>query len=450
MATGPASILLLWCLLAPTAVTSDPWCQVSCTTDYSQSLNCSCAATPPNAVRLSVRCRDEDGLEVGGSCTVRPPRSWCLMLPPRLEEVTLVGTLCWGAAGPEGGGAWDSPGGGGGSGTPPQEGWTPPQEGWILSDVVRPQPPADVRVENAGDAFNISWNRSAEYKLTYRLRIHRLQKPPHLLEVEEEGLRISHTALPPHQGFLVEVQAKPRQGEFLEGSWSEWSPAAEWRPPEGPPTDMNAFWVYISLAVVLVLGLLLLGYLQKPFFRRLKVVTYCPRPDGFFRPLYQSHAGDFKDWVKPAFSEADFLRVDAGLAAPVLHWDGEGGRSLGEAPPPKTGTPPPPPFSITPSPPATPSTAEGRVSIHTVTLSGDDPELEPMMMRMMAAGADPEADAAIAVAVAGGDGPERASLDSFGSSSGSSEDGYPHVDLDTIDSGFGEPRSPGVQTGNGY
>lgn len=39
--------------------------------------------------------------------------------------------------------------------------------------------------------------------------------------------------------------------------------------------------------------------------------------------------------------------------------------------------------------------------------------------------------------------PERVSLDSFASNE-QSEDGYPHVDLDTIDSGFGECSSPGA------
>lgn len=43
--------------------------------------------------------------------------------------------------------------------------------------------------------------------------------------------------------------------------------------------------------------------------------------------------------------------------------------------------------------------------------------------------------------------PERVSLDSFASNE-PSEDGYPHVDLDTIDSGFGECSSPGASDSN--
>lgn len=42
---------------------------------------------------------------------------------------------------------------------------------------------------------------------------------------------------------------------------------------------------------------------------------------------------------------------------------------------------------------------------------------------------------------------ERVSLDSFASNE-PSEDGYPHVDLDTIDSGFGECSSPGASDSN--
>lgn len=43
--------------------------------------------------------------------------------------------------------------------------------------------------------------------------------------------------------------------------------------------------------------------------------------------------------------------------------------------------------------------------------------------------------------------PERVSLDSFASNE-QSDDGYPHVDLDTIDSGFGECSSPGASDSN--
>lgn len=43
--------------------------------------------------------------------------------------------------------------------------------------------------------------------------------------------------------------------------------------------------------------------------------------------------------------------------------------------------------------------------------------------------------------------PERVSLDSFASNE-QSEDGYPRVDLDTMDSGFGECTSPGASDSN--
>lgn len=43
---------------------------------------------------------------------------------------------------------------------------------------------------------------------------------------------------------------------------------------------------------------------------------------------------------------------------------------------------------------------------------------------------------------------ERASLDSLALNE-QSEDGYPHMDLDTIDSGFGECSSPGASDSNG-
>lgn len=120
----------------------------------------------------------------------------------------------------------------------------------------------------------------------------------------------------------------------------------------------------------------------------------------------------------------------------------------------------------------------GHISIHTVTLSGEEESEEEVVSQISLeednrehAGYDleepqisrlhrqsgilPHHENQISNAVeninfeprAQPNEPERVSLDSFVSNE-QSEDGYPHVDLDTIDSGFGECSSPGASDSN--
>lgn len=215
-----------------------------------------------------------------------------------------------------------------------------------------------------------------------------------------------------------------------------------------------------------------------------------------------------QDWVKPVFSEYDLLRIGSQPPASsekqleVEEWTGEkqssravvgagtcGGHLLGALQPSDNSLL----FFLEGGRSDGAGQSAGHVSIHTVTLSGERELLEegeallenrPGALRGLHA--DPEnlglveqpaflfqeplARLGRHSGVSENLGPpsrhsseedldfqephedlaeaERASLDSFVFNE-RSDDGYPHVDLDTIDSGFGECGSPGSTESNG-
>ncbi|TDH11389.1 hypothetical protein EPR50_G00060510 [Perca flavescens] len=496
MALRPMFLLLLWYLtLSVHRVTS--LCNVTCSTDFKTSLNCSCSdSLPTYSYLVEVICRDEE-LEVNGSCEVKPPQSWCIMYPKKLDEnlydVAAIETICTAKV----------------SQVLMN---TSVSSSWSLCDVVKPLPPVDVKVTNTDGFYNITWSHTnTEDCLTYRVRIREskdLSKGPALSRsLTVKYIEIDHKNLLPHVNYTVDVQAKMCPGNVYRGPWSEWSSAAGWR-TKGTSAEiegMNGCWWYISLSVVLVLVLLLLGYSQKPWWqKKLQRIIYIPRPDEFFKPLDLNYGGNFKEWVKPVFSEYDYLKVNSHAEMiskkqhDVLQWNDEkqsyskdnemkqsghlvhmlqphsnsllffhdGGSSQG------TGH------------------STGHVSIHTVTLSGEEEFEEEVGSQSSAhtlrsyqdgesfgsfeednrehAGYDleelhrqsrilPQHENQILNDLsveninfqprAQLNEPERVSLDSLALNE-QSEDGYPHVDLDTIDSGFGECSSPGASDSN--
>uniref|UniRef100_A0A8C4EKS1 Fibronectin type-III domain-containing protein n=1 Tax=Dicentrarchus labrax TaxID=13489 RepID=A0A8C4EKS1_DICLA len=466
MALKPAFLLLLWGL---TLFVHDvtPFCNVICSTDYNVSLNCSCSGSVPTyPVSIKVTCRDED-LVVTGSCEVKPPQSWCVMYPEDLYMIAGFGTRCTSSAS-QGDQVIMN---------------TNESSSWALTDVVKPLPPFDVQVTNTLEFYNITWDHNnKEDCLTYTVRLREskdLSKDPvdSFSMIEEKYILLDHKKLQPHVNYTVDVKARMCPGVLYEGPWSEWSSTEQWR-----TTGTDEYWWYFLLPIVLVPVLLLLCFSQKPYWqKKLQVITYVPTPNEFFKPLYHNYGGNFKEWVKPAFSEYDYLRINPQVQmksekqhdphSNSLVFFQDGGSSQGT------------------------SHSTGHISIHTVTLSGEEEfeeevvsqssvntlrgyqdgesfgsfgednrehagyDLqEPQMSRLdRQSGVLPHHENQISIDLSVENinfqprvqlnEPERVSLDSFVSNE-QSEDGYPHVDLDTIDSGFGECSSPGASDSN--
>ncbi|XP_040900424.1 interleukin 21 receptor, tandem duplicate 1 [Toxotes jaculatrix] len=496
MALKPVYLLLLWDLtLLIHGVTS--FCNVTCSTDYDALLNCSCSGSAPTyPVQVQVSCRDANET-VNDSCEINMPQSWCAMIVEDLYIVASIGTMCHVSASQH-----------------DDKVIMKANESsiWALSEVVKAQPPSNVQVINTDGFYNITWDsHNPDDCLTYRVRIRESKDlsmdPVHSISTETKYICLARSKLKPHLNYTVDVQAKMCLENLYHGPWSEWSSTAEWRTTATSTEvdEINGYWGYLSLAVIpVVLCFLLLGYSRKPFWqKKLQLITYIPRPNEFFKPLYNNYGGDFKEWVKPVFSENDYLRINSHVPTmsekqhDILQWNNEkqgysennetkqGGNFLHMLQPHSNlllhfqdggssqGT----------------SHSMGHISIHTVTLSGEEFEGEVMSQSSINtlresfgsfeddnrehAGYDlggpqlsgmdrqsrmlPHHENQISNELsveninfqprAQFNEPERISLDSFVSNE-QSEDGYPHVDLDTIDSGFVECSSPGASDSN--
>ncbi|XP_075962934.1 interleukin 21 receptor, tandem duplicate 1 [Anarhichas minor] len=489
MALRPGLLLLLWDLtLCVHGVTS---CNVTCTTDYTVSLNCSCSdSVPTYSGLLTVKCSYEE-LAVNESCEVKPPQSWCVMYPEMLEEVAFLETMCTATASRQG-----------------DQGNASVSPEWALGDVVKPSPPVNVRVTNTDVFYNITWDHSNQDDcLTYRVRVRdnkEFSKDPALsfFATEKKAL-LDHTNLQPHVIYTVDVQAKMCPENPYLGPWSEWSSAAHWR-IRGTYEGTNGLWWYVTLSVILVL-VLLLGYFKKPWWQqKLQRILYIPKAEEFFKPLDLIYGGNFKEWVKPVFSEYDYLKINSHAQMmsekqhDVLQWNNEK-QCYGEDNEMKQGGQ----FLHTLQPHSNSllffkdggssqgtGHSTGHISIHTVTLSGEEEFEEEVASQSSVntlrsyqagerfgsfeegnrehAGYDLEGPHSQSGVLPQHENqilnnlsmeninfqphaqlnePERVSLDSF-SLNEQSEDGYPHVDLDTIDSGFGECGSPRASDSN--
>ncbi|KAM4736515.1 interleukin 21 receptor, tandem duplicate 1 [Anableps anableps] len=449
MAPPPLILSLLWGLTLSIGGATATVCNVTCTTDYIRMLNCSCSGSAPALpVLLNVTCRTYD-MDIKVSCKIEPPQSWCTIYED-LNSVASVGTTCTTIASQFG-----------------------------VEDFV-------VFSESS------SWELSSD------------QIFEELASMEYFVLDQEH--LQPSTSYIVDVQAKICPGEYIEGPWSEWSSGAEWSTETASPDvkGINIYWIYISMAIIFILALLLLGYLQKPFWqKKLRMITFIPRPNEYFKPLYQNYEGNFKEWVKPVFNEYDYLKISTCVMlsekqSEILNLSNEK-PSYSENNEVKSG-------DDFPHPPQLPnnllmtfqdsSTSQGtihstgHISIHTVTLSGEEFEEEVTSQSSLRSYQDGESfgsfddtnrehapydlgesQASRMEQLSGislrenqiandlimedqnfqRDGEfneaERVSLNSFASNE-QSEDGYPHVDLDTIDSGFGECSSPAASDSN--
>ncbi|XP_061770959.1 interleukin 21 receptor, tandem duplicate 1 [Nerophis ophidion] len=455
-------LLRLWSLtLLLQAATS--LCGVTCYTDYSALLNCSCTSVPSQELRLQVNCSDGE-LHLVDSCQVRPPQSWCVMYTEELYDIAAIGTTCTTSVKRSGGAADDV---------------TACQSSrWALSDAVKPGAPSNVRVLSAGEWYNITWDEGStrmDTSLVYRLHIRANQGLPQLLErsfpVDEKFLLLERRELPLNVRLSVEVQAKMAPGSPSQGPWSEWSSRTEWTTTPLDAADENVLdtekkrsWLYILLPVLILTAVFFLGLAHKPLLlKKLQLSTYVSKPHDFFKPLYLNHGGDFKEWVKPGFSEQDFLGSKSQVdTSTKQQWSchqspnevESEGRLLSDVLAQKDT----PLLPLADGDSAQSSGLSfGHVSIHTVTVSGEEDFDKDTSWSSLGSDdgsanyrellgchhvfqvdklngslQDDRVDDALLRE------PERISL----ASDQKSEDSYPCVDLDTVDSGYGECGCP--------
>ncbi|KAL7829808.1 hypothetical protein AOLI_G00306930 [Acnodon oligacanthus] len=471
-----AIFLLLVCGLVHAA---DCACNVTCTTDYLSTLNCSASGTEgPASCDVEAECRDEFG-SVNGSCVIRPPQQWCIIEPNGFYLMTAPDTVCTLKA------KW----------TNQQQETKYTSKDVNLAAIVKPQQPFNLTLTKCNGDFNLSWEMTynsdggLDGLLMYRVRLRPADdlNEKHRKEIyvrdDRRYQEIRCELLLPSKAYVASVQAMGNSKSFPSSQWSEWSTSSEWSCPH---TDSSALmgpnqYLLLFLLPVLLLFVLLFFFGKQGWHKKLGLFQYIPNPQDFFKPLYHTYQGDFKKWVGPVltFNSFDILEksvplqvltekqlASVPLQRELLQEPGSGGTGLGD-------------WSLLSLVNAGSSKryflggsslgtahSSGHISMDTVTVSGQegtmsdwtggssrnrpDPGFHGAGQR--APGVSDEDDVP---GLGGGEGLEERgfndwqlqgnemdnieeiSLDSY-SSNEQSDDGYPQMglDLDTIDSGF--------------
>ncbi|XP_055748944.1 interleukin-21 receptor-like [Salvelinus fontinalis] len=275
------------------------FCNVTCTTDYNTSLNCSCSGTVPSSpILLEAECRYFED-QVNDSCEITPPQSWCIIQPEDFFNIISVETYCTARVKHTG---------------KEDKMKTDDSTDWKLYKLVKPQHPVNVQVTENIDSYNVTWqmdeNIYLDGSLMYRVRIttnNNYLKDPVYYPVREDQryLVLNSLKLQPGTEYVANVQASVNPGSSYQGPWSEWSSTVEWRTTEGDAKLWCQWPVLLT-----ILPCLILCYLFKILWpKRLHMMNYSPSPEDFFKPLYHTYGGDFKKWVGPVFifSELDPL-----------------------------------------------------------------------------------------------------------------------------------------------
>ncbi|XP_035254387.1 interleukin-21 receptor-like isoform X2 [Anguilla anguilla] len=289
-------------------------CNITCTTDYISSLNCSCPGpTLASDYHLEAECRDEDE-NISVSCEIKAPERWCILeLDPDEFPIGAFGECTVQAKNSNGE-----------RGVEQKDSTT-----LKLYENIKLRPPFNISLTVCKDSYNVSWKMDSDDYIYFngymvyrvRTRIKGEAKPSyHYVYEDRQYLEIPSSVLQSEKDYEVDVQARVNPHRIENGFWSEWSSSAKWRTKRSPTENKNIFyktepgeegngkdyWQYCFL--LLIVAPCLLCFFGTRLWLR-KVHVYIPSPEIFFRPLYHAYEGDFKKWVGPTFtlSETDCL-----------------------------------------------------------------------------------------------------------------------------------------------
>ncbi|KAJ8364126.1 hypothetical protein SKAU_G00129570 [Synaphobranchus kaupii] len=295
MKAQAAITLLVFCSLIEYTTCA---CNITCTTDYISSLNCSCSGPRlASKYSLEAKCWDEDE-SIHVSCEIKAPQHWCkLELDP--DEFSINARVNCMVQAKDCNGEWE-----------PND-----STNLTLYGNIKPSPPFNISLTVCNSSYNVSWKMAyTEYSylkdyLIYRvgIRIKGETKPKyHYVHEDRWYLDIPFSALHSGKDYEVAVQARVNEHKFETGFWSEWSPTAKWK-TKGEEDNGKDYRQYCLLLLIVAPCLLCFFGTRRLWLR--KVHVYIPSPELFFRPLYHAYEGDFKRWVGPVFtfSESDYL-----------------------------------------------------------------------------------------------------------------------------------------------
>ncbi|XP_014791746.1 PREDICTED: interleukin-21 receptor isoform X3 [Calidris pugnax] len=200
---------------------------------------------------------------------------------------------------------------------------------FCMAENIKPQPPFNLTAV-LSEGYNISWEtihqNSAFYfldgELEYQLRYKRrtdtweTQKTKAIHE-DRRTLVILPWELQANTDYEFQVRARPREDTGYHGVWSEWSPPLILKTSPAAVTQTSGMEWLLLFGGVVAIAASITTFLAKQ--RSLwKKIACIPDPAPFFKPLYLVHNGDFKKWVGASHTKMTLDFFEWGLVLPEV------------------------------------------------------------------------------------------------------------------------------------
>ncbi|NXT20510.1 IL21R protein, partial [Syrrhaptes paradoxus] len=200
---------------------------------------------------------------------------------------------------------------------------------FYMSENIKPQPPFNLTAVFS-EGYNISWetvyqnspfyflNEELEYQLRYKRRTDtwETQKTKAVRE-DKRTLVILPWELQANTEYQFQVRARPREDTGYRGVWSEWSPPLTLKTSPAAATQTAGVGWLLPLGVVVATTALVTTFLakQQSLWEKMACI---PDPSSFFKNLYLEHDGDFKKWVGASHTKITFDLFEWGVVLPEV------------------------------------------------------------------------------------------------------------------------------------
>ncbi|KAL4659026.1 interleukin-21 receptor-like isoform X2 [Arapaima gigas] len=284
-------------------------CNVTCTTDYMVSLNCSCSAHGLlSPYTVTAECWNEF-VRGSGTCEIIPPQHWCKTTPENFDLVVSIDASCRTRVN--------------NTNTEQSEKYRD-SICFMLHEHIKLDPPFDVQVTQDNGYYNISWKIAKDQSIylanffMYKVRLRTKDasfEECYSIKEDRRNLEIPSDNLKLGEEYVADVQITVNPSEF-QALWSEWSPATKWK-TKSPNQEAPQF-LLLLLFLSLLPCLLLCYFGITGRLKWLQLYRYVPSPEDFFKPLYHTYHGNFQKWVGPTFTLSQFDLLEKNMVVQVV------------------------------------------------------------------------------------------------------------------------------------
>ncbi|NXT00207.1 IL21R protein, partial [Jacana jacana] len=201
-------------------------------------------------------------------------------------------------------------------------------KGFCMGENIKPQPPFNLTAV-VSEGYNISWetiyqnpafyflDEELEYQLRYKRRTDtwETQKTKAIHE-DKRTLVIQPWELQANTDYEFQVRARPREDTGYRGFWSEWSPLLTLKTSRGAVTQTAGMgWLLLFGVVAIAASITTFLAKQQSLWKKIVCI---PDPAPFFKPLYLVHNGDFKKWVGASHTKMTLDFFEWGIVLPEV------------------------------------------------------------------------------------------------------------------------------------